>query len=411
MFDLTRAVFDWRLEMERHEALCFDMLDELESHLLEEIDRLRAGGMEEEQAFRRAVCTLGTGASVQSEVEKIEPDSVTRNRARWILMGCLIGPLVLHVARLVFSAFFTGYYYCFLGSWGGVDWNGLGFPALDSHGLGVFLLMVLSTWLGLRWLSRRQGIRWLHKCRSYLKHPLSLAAGVVALGLLFRGVWLVRNLWLARSIFGPEDFGRMLLMMFIPNLLAMSLLPLLCLGFLRQWHKDLATHSALFWTTSGWLLLYVSSSLFGLFQQGIIMTWASLRPDSWKLSSQLYSSRYDYFNEWDAVFIFCPLVILLLMLVLKGGSGLLRRPQALILWSVRHPILSGTVCLVGPVSSLCIRLIVHRSLGTGDIGSVVLVNGLMGQGWVVILPLMWAMALRRLRGERIASAPAPAPSS
>lgn len=95
MFDLDRAVREWREEMSRHEAIGVELLDELESHLLEELEGLRKEGLREEEAFERAVRQLGSGASVEDEIAKIDPDSVARARGRWILIGCLIGPLVL----------------------------------------------------------------------------------------------------------------------------------------------------------------------------------------------------------------------------------------------------------------------------------------------------------------------------
>ena len=75
MFDLEKAVLDWRHELSRHEAIGIELLDELESHLLEEIDGLRAGGCNDEEAFRRAVRTLGPGAAVHDEVAKIDRKS------------------------------------------------------------------------------------------------------------------------------------------------------------------------------------------------------------------------------------------------------------------------------------------------------------------------------------------------
>ncbi|RLB51996.1 MAG: hypothetical protein DRI90_22550, partial [Deltaproteobacteria bacterium] len=264
----------------------------------------------------------------------------------------------------------------------------------------------LSTWLGLRWLSRPSAIRWQLKCASYSRRPLSLAAGIITLTVLVFGVSFLRTAWLARN-FTPEVFGRVAELGFVSGFLARCLLPLLCIGFLTRWRKSLEAHSGLFWATSGWLLLYLCTPLFGFVELWTVLSWTALRPDSWQLGSLLYSSHYSY-NEWDAILLSCCLATLLAILVLRVGSGLLRRPQRMILWATRHPILLGIGIVVAQICGLSSQAMMARSIESTSLGVVGLVHSLMSVVWVFVIPLVWGQSLRRLQGKNLGSAPAPA---
>jgi hypothetical protein len=71
-----------------------ELLDELEEHLREEIDRLLRSGVSPERAFETALSKLGAPATVAAEYEKL-----TANRRTWwpvkIARGCAIAVVVL----------------------------------------------------------------------------------------------------------------------------------------------------------------------------------------------------------------------------------------------------------------------------------------------------------------------------
>ena len=73
MFDLESGIADWRKRMLAAGIQSPATLDELESHLREEIERQLRLGMGDMQAFMAAVQEIGPAHLVQSEFGKVEP--------------------------------------------------------------------------------------------------------------------------------------------------------------------------------------------------------------------------------------------------------------------------------------------------------------------------------------------------
>jgi hypothetical protein len=95
MFNLDQAIAKWRQRMSVAGIKSPDVLDELESHLREEIQgRLRAGATVE-QAFAGAAERLGAAARLKQEFEKIAEE---RKRAWWRASSIVGGTLFAYSA-------------------------------------------------------------------------------------------------------------------------------------------------------------------------------------------------------------------------------------------------------------------------------------------------------------------------
>ncbi len=71
MFDREQAIAEWRIQM-RKAGLCNpEVLDELESHLCDEIEAGIRSGLELQQAFQAAVKQIGRADAVKSEFTKV----------------------------------------------------------------------------------------------------------------------------------------------------------------------------------------------------------------------------------------------------------------------------------------------------------------------------------------------------
>lgn len=70
MFDLEQSIAEWRRRMQAAGVKDRDILDELEGHLREEVQRLAWCGMGLEQAFATAVKNLGQPAALLQEFKK-----------------------------------------------------------------------------------------------------------------------------------------------------------------------------------------------------------------------------------------------------------------------------------------------------------------------------------------------------
>jgi hypothetical protein len=79
MRDLEKQISDWRHSMAKASKERPDALDELETHLREEIDRLIRAGTSADQAFDLAMSRLGTPAALGAEFDKL----AQMRRAKW----------------------------------------------------------------------------------------------------------------------------------------------------------------------------------------------------------------------------------------------------------------------------------------------------------------------------------------
>jgi hypothetical protein len=91
MFDLERAISEWRQQMRAAGIKAPVPLEELEAHLREEIHWQIKSGIDLEKAFENSVRIIGNAGALKSEFRKIQSTS-TSNRILALLWfaGCLL---------------------------------------------------------------------------------------------------------------------------------------------------------------------------------------------------------------------------------------------------------------------------------------------------------------------------------
>jgi hypothetical protein len=82
-FDLNAAISRWQQNLGASPAFKADNLEELTSHLRASVQRLRADGLSEEEAFKIATRRIGEPASLEREFAKVNPS------ATWSLSALL----------------------------------------------------------------------------------------------------------------------------------------------------------------------------------------------------------------------------------------------------------------------------------------------------------------------------------
>ena len=70
MFDLENAIKKWRKELFRNEAFEDGYIEELETHLRDEIEGLSESGLDPKDAFEEAVSKIGSPERMGSEFYK-----------------------------------------------------------------------------------------------------------------------------------------------------------------------------------------------------------------------------------------------------------------------------------------------------------------------------------------------------
>lgn len=94
MFDLNDSIRCWKSAFEQHEGCSTDDVQELESHLREEVAALERSGLSEQEAFMVGVSRLGNPGEVCNEYAKANPGRLWQNRMYWMAVGVLLCLLV-----------------------------------------------------------------------------------------------------------------------------------------------------------------------------------------------------------------------------------------------------------------------------------------------------------------------------
>ena len=141
-FNLERAIVDWRGQLTVAGMKSAKVLDELEAHLRDTIDRETRAGAGAESAFNAAVKQIGTSSNLKNEFAKING----RRRLAHKLM------LVLALVLLIFFGFFgsVAAYLCYP-TWAErvLAFSGLGatvFVAYRWKRAALFLPVVANYW-------------------------------------------------------------------------------------------------------------------------------------------------------------------------------------------------------------------------------------------------------------------------
>jgi len=87
MFDLNDSIRCWRSAFSQHEECSAEDVQELESHLREEVAALERSGLSEQEAFSVSVSRLGPPDEVCGEYAKADPGQLWGHRIYWMAAG------------------------------------------------------------------------------------------------------------------------------------------------------------------------------------------------------------------------------------------------------------------------------------------------------------------------------------
>ena len=102
MFDLERAIHDWRHALAQAESFSEGNIQELEAHLREGIADYVENGLSREEAFLVASVRLGAHSALNREYGKVNGTHIWRRRVLWMLCG-YVGGIALTYAISGFS--------------------------------------------------------------------------------------------------------------------------------------------------------------------------------------------------------------------------------------------------------------------------------------------------------------------
>ncbi len=171
MFDLNRAITNWRQELGQNDALNTGDLNEMESHLRDEIEGLAGGRLSPQEAFIIAAHRLGDTGQIAAEFAKVHSSRMWRRRFFWMLTGVLTyilaGALSAAAAKVcAIMAVFVGL-------------QGYAVGAMESI-VGVVVLIGL---VGITYCLFGPGLFGI-RAASLFKNPFDAGLSVVVLALL-----------------------------------------------------------------------------------------------------------------------------------------------------------------------------------------------------------------------------------
>ena len=140
MFDLNKAISSWRMGLSERQTCEKSDIDELETHLREEIDSLTASKLSEQEAFLVATHRLGDPDSLAAEFAKVNGGYILRNRFFWMAAGMLAYLLAKCLAGAAGNG---GVLAARLGGLGAYSAGLLG-AAAGALGFGIMLLLAYS---------------------------------------------------------------------------------------------------------------------------------------------------------------------------------------------------------------------------------------------------------------------------
>jgi len=89
MFDLNEQITKWRTSLAESEKCSKPDIDELETHLREEIEHLASAELSQQEAFVIAKGRLGDTPSLENEFAKVNGGYILRNRLFWMVVGVI----------------------------------------------------------------------------------------------------------------------------------------------------------------------------------------------------------------------------------------------------------------------------------------------------------------------------------
>ena len=100
MFDLNHEITEWKQSLGQSETVTRPDLDELESHLRDQIDHLSMSGLSIEEALLVARHRIGDTKRLSGEFAKVNGSAIFRRRLQWMLIGVLAYLLIFDLSHL-----------------------------------------------------------------------------------------------------------------------------------------------------------------------------------------------------------------------------------------------------------------------------------------------------------------------
>lgn len=174
MSDIEKRIEQWRTDLADSEVMSRADIQEMESHLREEITHLGTSGLSDDEVFLVARHRLGDPTALEREFAKLRPHRGSVHRLYWAMMGVLLYLAAAECASMMFPLALK------LGYMAGLRQTAVGFLGSAVEMIGFAGVILLALWLYLRHS---------HHCAKE-QVSSSLAAPTLGVMALVLGTWM-----------------------------------------------------------------------------------------------------------------------------------------------------------------------------------------------------------------------------
>jgi len=223
MFDLNEEITKWRITLAESEKCSKPDIDELETHLHEEIEHLTPACLSEQEAFVVAKGRLGDTASLENEFAKVNGGYILRNRLFWMTAGAFAYLLATCLAGA------SGNAGAFVGGLVGLGAYSAAVVGIAAGALGYGVVLLLAC------LACRPDSKVLrfNLLAGGLKGKVVIFTYLVAAVLALGGATVLFSMLIVR-IMSPDDIGRISLVSSYVRLTLRVLLPVVLMAALLK---------------------------------------------------------------------------------------------------------------------------------------------------------------------------------
>lgn len=202
MFDLNKSILNWRKNLKFNDSFTNENIDELESHLNEQIRDLTEAGLNDEEAYWIAQKRIGCINALSIEFEKINIWEGIRKRLFWMIIGFIALGIITHTINIINS---LSYAVCIYFDINLLTWTYI------IYGLQISAIVLMFSFA--TWLFTEKSNKFLDKVNTYFNEGsflkyFSLSSVIIFISIIFMTMyglnWL--NVW--RKYYVQTDIYR-----------------------------------------------------------------------------------------------------------------------------------------------------------------------------------------------------------
>lgn len=174
MFDLNKSISEWKNSFENEESFSSENIDELESHLFDQITELKDTGLSDEEAYWVAQKRIGTTDSLNVEFTKINKLNILKKKIYWMLTGI--------AGMLMYVFFVTSSYYIFISICMLLNLDPVSFIIINNS---FNEIVIISASIFILWIMSSKKSKLLDKYYFYKLNKVNLSKFIVIGALIF----------------------------------------------------------------------------------------------------------------------------------------------------------------------------------------------------------------------------------